>query len=278
MPPNRFISARANAAWLAFLGSIALFGVLVALLIGTTEKSSSRGEPLVVFCAAGVKAPVEAVAREYEKKFGVPIQLQYGGSQTLLANLTIARRGDLYLPADASYLALAREKQLIGETIPLARMRAVLAVRKGNPKNIRSLEDLLRGGATIAQADPDQAAIGKLLRATLRASGQWDELARRTAVFKPTVNDVANDLKLGAADAGFVWDALLQQNPEIEAVPVPALTNVVANISIAVLRSSAQPAAALRFARHLAARDRGLSEWQRHGYEAVADGPNLNER
>ena len=52
MSPNRSISARVNAAWLAFLGSIALFGVLVALLIGTTEKSSPRGEPLVVYCAA----------------------------------------------------------------------------------------------------------------------------------------------------------------------------------------------------------------------------------
>ena len=261
--------ARITSAWLAFLGSVALLVVLVVLLAWNPQQPVGTKEPLLVYCAAGIKGPVEAVAREYEKLFGVPIQLQYGGSQTLLASIEISQRGDLYLPADDSYLALAREKNLVAESIPLARMHAMLAVPKGNPKQIAKFEDLLRAGTKLAQANPDAAAIGKLTRNALQKTGQWEPIQEHTVVFKPTVNDVANDIKLGTVDAGFLWDALSRQYPDLEFIPLPVLTNIQSRIAVAVLRSSAQPTAALRFARYLAARDKGLHQFQQQGYEPV---------
>ena len=263
-----------NTAWLASLGSIVLLAILVALLAGISLRPTRRAsEPLLVYCAAGVKAPVENLARAYEKIFHTPIQLSYGGSQTLLASIELSRRGDLYLPADDSYIQLARAKGLAAESLPLARMTAVLAVRRGNPKNISSLDDLWRGDVTLAQANPDAAAIGKITREVFQKTGQWEELKSRTTVFKPTVNDVANDLKLGAVDAGFMWDATVKQYPELEAVRVPALSNAVAQISVAVLHTSTQPAAALRFARFLAGPENGQPEWRRSGFATGAEFP-----
>lgn len=263
-------TASLNGPWLAFLGSLALLGFLVTLLFWTPWEQVERPHgPLVVYCAAGLKGPVEAIARRYEEEYGVPVQLQYGGSQTLLANLEIAGRGDLFLPADDSYLAPAREKRLIAETIPLARMRPVLAVMKDNPKHITSLETLLKDGVRIAQANPDAAAIGRLTRDAFIKVGHWDELKRRTTVFKPTVNDVANDLRLGTVDAGFVWDAQLRQFPELVEVPLTPLEGLSAQVPIAVLTASEQPTAALRFARYLAAADRGLPEFARQGFVPV---------
>src|SRR5689334_17538838 len=129
---------RANTYLLAFLGSVAVLAGLVGLLAWDPENWLARGgqaaEPLVVYCAAGVRAPVEAVAKQYEAAYGVPVRLQYGGSQTLLAGIEVSRRGDLYIPGDDSYLKAARDKGLIDETIPLARMTPVLVVRQGNPK------------------------------------------------------------------------------------------------------------------------------------------------
>ena len=52
----------------------------------------------------------------------------------------------LYLAADESYIRLARQQGLLAEAIPLARMRPVVAVAKGNPKNVRTLDDLLPPG------------------------------------------------------------------------------------------------------------------------------------
>ncbi|MBL8794480.1 MAG: substrate-binding domain-containing protein, partial [Planctomycetia bacterium] len=153
-----------NSAWVLFLASAAALAALgVALYLmsdnGPTERVAS---PLIVYCAAGVKEPVEAAAREYEQTYGVPIQLQFGGSQTLLANIELSKQGDLYIPADDYYIQLARGKQLVAEALPLAKMTPVLAVAQGNPKKISSLEDLLSGQHKICQANPDAAAVGKL--------------------------------------------------------------------------------------------------------------------
>lgn len=253
-----------RAGWrIAFAASLTVFAVL-AVKIFTGTPAPKKAGPLLVYCAAGLRPPVEAAAKAYDGE----IQLQFGGSQTLLANAELTRRGDLYIPADESYVQMARGKSLVAEAIPLARMTPVLAVAKGNPKSIRSLADLLKPEVRLAQANPDAAAVGKLVRESLEKQGTWAALQEKTLVFKPTVNDVANDLKLGSADAGFVWDATVRQYPELERVAGVEFSTV-ANIPVAVLASSEAPVAALRFARFLAARDRGLPEFTKNGYEAV---------
>ena len=229
----------------------------------------ANGKALLVYCAAGVKPPVEAVAGEYEKACRQQIHLQYGGSGTLLSNLRVAKSGDLYLAADESYVKAAREFGLVAEVIPLARQRPVIVVGKGNPKNIRTVNDLRRDGVRVALANPDAASIGRTVRALLQKAGQWTELEKRVTVFKPTVNDVANDVKIGSVDAGIVWDATARQYPELEFVSVPLLDAVVETISVCVLKSSAQPSAALRFARYLGARDKGLKQFEKNFYEQV---------
>jgi molybdenum ABC transporter molybdate-binding protein len=259
----------ASAAWLAGTSLVLLAG-LVALLAWNSSKSGrSVGPPLTVYCAAGLQQAMAAAARDYEQESGVAVQVQYGGSQTLLANVEVGRRGDLYVPGDETYIQLARSKDLIDEVLPLARMTPVLAVRRGNPKNLRTIDDLQRPDVRLAQANPDAAAVGKLVRSALQKSGQWTEVKKRTVVFKPTVNEVANDVKVGAADAGFLWDATLHQYPELEAVPLPELHDVAAHISASVLRGSTQPTAALRFARYLTARDKGLLHFQESGFQPV---------
>src|SRR5262249_19821314 len=92
---------------------------------------------------------------------------------------------------------------------------------------------------------------------------------KRTIVFKPTVNDVANDIKVDAADAAFVWDATLHQFPELVAVPAAALEGVTAHVSATILHCGTQPTAALRFARFLAASDQGLPHFEKAGFKPV---------
>ena len=253
--------------------TLGILTVLFLLLPGRKNANlKTTGKPLLVFCAAGIKPPVEAVAREYEKQFGVAVELQYGGSGTLLGNLRIAKSGDLFVAADDSYIEIAHQQKLIAEVIPLAKQSAVIAVRKGNPKQIKTIQDLMRSGVRVSLANPDAASIGSTLRLLLKKTGEWDKLeasVRQTGVFKPTVNEVANDLKLGAVDAGVIWDSTVRQYPELEMVQVPELAAGTQTVSIAVLNSTTQPTAALRFARFLGASDRGLKEFVSHHYEPV---------
>ncbi len=257
--------------WLAAVASAIVLAGLVAWLAWDPAwfASAKPSEPLLVYCAAGLQAPMEAIAREYEKETGIPVQLQYGGSQTLLTNLEVSQRGDLFLPGDDGYIRIGRDKGLVAESLPLAHMVPVLAVRKGNPLGIHSLADLGKKGARLGMADPDAAAVGKLTRAALQKSGDWSAARAQLTVSKETVNAVANALKVGSIDAGFVWDATVRQYPELEAVPLPQLDGQTAHVAVAVLNQSKQPTAALRFARYLAARDRGLLLFEREGYAPV---------
>ena len=250
---------------------VAAAAFLLLVVLSKGKSPHDKGSPsLVVFCAAGLKPPVEAAAQAYEKQFGVKIQLQYGGSGTLLGNLKVAKNGDLFIPADASYVALGRQQGLLAEVIPLAKQRPGIAVAKGNPKGIHAVKDLLN--AKVSLANPDAASIGTVVRKLLQGSGEWDALekqTRQTGVFKPTVNDVANDVKLGAVDAGIVWDATAAQYPELEFVRVPAFDQAAQEVSVTVLNSSKQPTAALKFARYLAAQDKGQAEFARYHFETV---------
>jgi molybdate transport system substrate-binding protein len=225
-----------------------------------------------MYCAAGLRQPVERIVAEYQRAYGTPVQLQFGGSNTLLSQMSVAQAGELFLAADDSYIALARQKGLLKETIPVATQRPVIAVRKGNPHQIRGIDDLLRDDIRVALANPDQAAIGNTARQLLSTSGHWPRLeahVTRTGVFKPTVPEIANDVKLGSVDAGIVWDTTLALYDDLEAVRTPELDAGTAEVILGVLARSEQPTEALKFARYLTARDKGLLWFQEYGFRTV---------
>lgn len=235
-------------------------------------KSTGRSEPaqpLVIYCAASNKGVLEAILADYAHEFGVRHQIQFGASQTLLAALEIAGEGDLYLPADESYLDLARERKLVAKQYPLATMQPLVAVAKGNPKQIKQYSDLLRDDVRVAQANPDAAAVGKLTRDALSATGQWEKLYAKTTVYKTNVNEVANDVKVGAVDAGIIYDAVLHDYPTLEAVPLVELASVKAQIAVAVLSTSRHLHQAEQLARYIAARDKGLVRYREFGFQTI---------
>jgi len=233
--------------------------------------------PLVLYCAASNRAAMESIREEYQRETGREVHIQYGPSQTLLSSLTVSGTGDLFLPADTSFVDLARDKQLIAEVLPLASMQAVIAVKQGNPKNIQRLADALSPDVRLVQANPDAAAIGKITREHLSAQGLWDQCDKATAAYRTTVNDAANDVVVGAADAAIVYDAVLATYPGLEAIRVPELDKAISEVALAVLRSTENATAALHFARYVAARDRGLLHYAKNGFQVHA-GDQWNDR
>lgn len=244
------------------LGAIALFHR------GGVSASGPGAHPersLTVYCAAGLKKPVEAVAEQYRQECGVEVQLQFGGTGTLLGQIRVAKQGDLFIAADDGAVADARRYKAIREVVPLARQHPVIAVAEGNPKNITKLADLLREDVRVAVANPEAASVGKAARAAF--GEQWDALAARAAVMKPTVTELATDLTLGAVDAAVVWDSTVPQFKGLAAVTAPELSDRVENVSAAVLSACQRPAAALKFARYLAAPEKGAAIFKRQGFE-----------
>ncbi len=238
-------------------------------LVLPAERIVLRTDDLIAYRAAVRSGLGIGFVADYAAEFKRAVDVQYGASQTLLSTLEISGTGDLFLPADDSYIELARSKGLMSHCIPLAQMQAVVTVRRGNPKSIRTFADLLRDDVRLVQASHEAAAIGKLTRDQLLKTGRWDELAQRTTAFRTSVTDVANDVKLGAADAGIVYDAVLHTYPDLEAVEIAELTAAVSNVVMGVIANSRQPEAALHFAKYLADDERGGKRYAEFGFGPV---------
>ncbi len=266
-----------NRQTVVLLGSVVVVVALMFLMSSSTPKRpagnnpSGEAEPLVLFCAASNRAVMESIKTQYEREFHRSIQIQYGASQTLLASIEVSGTGDLFLPADDSFIDMGSQKGLLSEVLPLATMRGVVAVKRGNPKGVRAFPDLLRADIRLVQASPEASAIGKRTREALIENKHWDRLESATLAFQTTVTDVANDLVVESADAGIIYDAILKSYPKLESIELPELSGIVSQVSLAVISGSKQPQAALHFARYVAARDRGLKHYADHGFR-VANG------
>ncbi len=245
--------------------------LLIATVMGCSSPKKKTENKLMLYCAAGMKHPISEIVKQYEKEYGVYVQMQYGGSGTLLSNIRVVKSGDLYLAADKSYIEKANEYGLIDEVMDVAHLTPVLLVKKGNPKNINSLNDLLQEGVKICIANPSAASVGRLTKKMLETTGMWDKIQKNIKVQKPTVNDVANDVKIGSVDVGIVWDATGNQYADLQNIAVPEFKKYTQTVSLTVLKSTKDPTAALRFARYLTARDKGLAVFDKYNY-VPADG------
>lgn len=259
---------------LSLLGLVLIFASLSRNVTHSDAMSDGKGgaktEPLVLHCAASNRAVMEAIRRDYEQEFETEVQIQYGPSQTLLSAIEVSQIGDLYLPADDSYLDLGKQKGLIAEAIPIARMQAGIAIRKQDSNSIKKLQDLFRNDVRFVIANPDTAAIGKVTRQVLSKSGTWNEMEQAASAQRATVNEVANDVAIGAVDAGIVYNAVLHTYPDLAFVNAPELAAASSEIAIGVVASTQQPTRALHFARYVSAADRGLKRYREYGF-GVAD-------
>lgn len=245
--------------------SLLLFGGLIALVYRETQ-SNQHTNPIVVYCAAALKPAMQAVAAEYESETGMPIEFRFGNSEQILAQASIGGDGDLLLPADSSYVRAARASGVAIESMPLAKMRAVVLVRPGNPRGIARFEDLLQKELRIGQANPDAAAIGKVTRDHLQKSGRWDRLHANTLVYHTTVTDAANAVLVGANDAALVWDAVAANYPSLTVVRLKELDGAIGTVEIAVLKSATDPDAARRFVQFVRAAEHGQKAFRAAGF------------
>ncbi len=277
--PDR--TAKMNMLWSSLLASAAVVAGVVALMV-FGRPGGADADKLVIYCAAGVREPVEKIAAEYQEEFGTAIDTKYGGSNSLLAQIEINKfsDADLYIAGDDYFTALAVEKGLAAETLPVAHMRPVVAIGVDKDLEVRSLDDLLAKRIRLSIPNADETALGRAIRDNLSTIGKgpnnaWSRLEKHVqehGVFKPTVPDVATDVLVGNVDAGIVWDATVampRMRDKLRAVHLPELDTDPNLVSVAVLNSSPQPTAALKLARYLTARDRGLPAFAECGLRPV---------
>lgn len=256
----------------AVVGSlVVLVGLGVALWWRERPTETATSErPLIVYAAPTSRLPLEEIVAEYAREIGRRVELRFGPSEDILTKVRLpspTEPADLFIPADDSYIHHARELGLITESMPIARVRAILLTSRGNPKGIAAWRDLLKDDVRVAVPNPG-AAVGKLARDHLTRTGRWAALQPHV-VDAGSVTDAANAAKAGGVDAAIVWDAVATGAgyAEQSILTVPELDGVTGRIEVAVLNQSRDPAAARRFAQYITATDRGLSHYRKHEFQ-----------
>src|SRR5262245_59054255 len=261
------------APWLAVALSVALLIALLAMWPGPSaddqQTPTPAGEPrnIVVYTAAALRHALEPAAEEFHRDTGINVELRFGASEELLTKLNVTRQGDLFLPADDSYVAQARELGLVEQDYNLASMTGVAVFRANFPKDAQDLtwDDVFRPGFRLAQPNP-ATAIGKITRAALEPTGLWAriEAARYTSV--GTVTEAANAVKLGSADGAIIWDAVARAYPSLKVAKLPQLDRIRARVTIAVCNNAAARTPARWFAQYLAEPTGGQKHFVAAGY------------
>jgi molybdate transport system substrate-binding protein len=261
--------------WLVLSGLLIAIAILVFGLWRLTWQSP--GETLVLLCAAGPSKAVQEICTDYERQYGVKISIEPDNSGRLLSRLRVTpQRFDLYIASDESFMRDAQDEKLVRDVRPVVRQHAVVGVAKGNPHNIHSLDDLLKDNLRIVLADPKLAAVSESVERALKGTGQWQVLldrqrgASRVSTVT-TVAEAAQAVKIGAADAAFVWDATARQF-DLDFVELPELqARTQERVVLGVVAASPHVEAALRLARYLTARDRGQKVFEKYYYQPMED-------
>lgn len=255
---------RAHGLW---IHAMLLAGMVATLAVPVPARAE---KPLLVLAGAASKPAMERIVADWRASDSRPVEVAYGGSGQLLAQLKLTRRGDIYFPASPDFLDKAHAEGLIVERTTTVYLVPALCVKRGNPHAIRTLRDLLRPGLRVALAHPETVAAGRFAAEILQRTLSPEERAalRGNLVnYATNVEALAVSLALGPVDAIIGWSVLEHWDPErIEAVRLaPADYPRFGRMDAATTTRATDPATALDFLRHLRSA-RALDAFRAGGY------------
>ena len=139
----------------------------------------------------------------------------------MLSQMILSRSGDVYVAPEQMFMETATEKQAIDpETIKsVAYMIPVIAVKKGNPLNIATLEDLARPGVQVAITRTETTLLGKYAPEIFQKAGLAEEIGNNIVTETARPDNLLTMLIMGQVDAGIIWHFYeVQATDEIEVI------------------------------------------------------------
>lgn len=218
-PPGRREPARPRRHRGPARRSAAAAGVLLTGVLLSGCGPSSAAERVDVYAASSLTGAFTELAAAFEAEHpGVDVTLNLSGSADLAVQIAEGAPADVFVAADRHTMdRVLATGRAVGEPELLATNRLTIAVAEGNPRGVRSLEDLRREDlSTVVCAE--QVPCG-------RAAGSLEELAGvslRPVSEENSVADVVGKVRSGQADAGLVYVTDVAAHEDVlDGVPLP---------------------------------------------------------
>ena len=234
-------------------------------------EEQTEEKELLLYCGAGIRPPVAELTETFRREHGVKIVTDYAGSEVLLSKIKLARQGDLYMPGDRHYVQQAAKESMIHSSKNVCYFVPTILVQKGNPKEIQSLEDLLKPGLKLGLGDVKACAIGRKTRQIFAKNNiQWNEVEKNLKFQSQTVNELGMQIQAKSLDAVIVWDAIARYYTKYgQEVPIPAKRNVISTVDIGILTFTKNRTLAEKFVEFTTS-ERGQAIFKKHLYTVDA--------
>ena len=212
---------------------------------GTSAGTRLSGSLDVLAAASLTSAFTAARAPLVAASPGLRISYDFAGSNTLVTQITQGAPADLFASADTANMDKLVRAGLVDTPVVFARNQHEIAVAPGNPRHVRSLADLAR---------PDLSVV---LESVGVPAGDYTRRVLASLHVTVTPRSLETDVKSaltkvasGEADATVVYVTDVRAaGSAVTGVPIPASLQPVINYPIAVVKSTANRAAAEAFVR-----------------------------
>jgi molybdate transport system substrate-binding protein len=234
------VSTRARLA-----AAFAVAALLLAACGGDNTSSggsSGSADEITVFAAASLTAAFTRIGEDFTSaNDGTKVIFNFAGSQALATQVHQGAPADLFASADIPNMD--KVKDLVGTPQNFASNRLQIVVEKGNPKDVKDLDDLASSDLKVVLA-AEEVPAGKYARQVLDQAG----VAVRPVSREDNVKAVITKVSLGEADAGIVYVTdVTAGGDKVEGVDIPEDQNVTATYPIATVKAGKAPDKAQAF-------------------------------
>lgn len=234
------------------------------------KREEPREDQLVVFAATSLRDAFTAMNGSFKAAHpGVEVSFNFAGTQDLRTQLEQGAAADVFASADQGQMDELVNSGRSAAPLTFARNEPVIVVAKEAAAKIRGLADLSAasrlvigapevpiGRYTLQILDKATSSLGADFRAKVEAKVASREL---------NVRQVLNKVRLGEAEAGFVYRTDALAAPELSVVAIPAAQNVIAEYPIALVNGAQHPQLARAWL-DLVRSETGQSALQRAGF------------
>ena len=231
--------------------------------------AAESGQSILVFAGAGLKAPMEEIGPAFTQKTGIAVQYNYGGAGTLVSQMNLTRKGDVFMPGSTVEWKTAKSQGLVDANKLVAYHVPILVVQKGNPKNITSVKDLAQPGLKVALGDVNATAVGKAGAKIFGRLNITAAVEKNVVTRTPTINELIVYMKNGQADAAIL--TLDNVDPKsMDSITIPPGQNEVLITPIGITAYTKNTEPAQKFVDFVAS-DEGKTFFSKHGFPTYPD-------
>ena len=180
---------------------------------------------LSIFIGTVNRRAVEKNLQNFSDREGVSISTVYNGCGILCATMrTLAKTKGAKIP-DAYYACdicfVGPVADLYPEAVMLSDTDVVIAVKKGNPKQVQSLADLALPGLKVGLANYEQASLGFITKRILEHAGLFKSVNANASSSVPAGDLLANQLLVGSLDAIICYTINVQPHGDkLDMIPI----------------------------------------------------------